>query len=145
VDSGALVKLYSWEAGSEAVARRVARLAQVPLLALHELEVRNALRAQHGRGLISERQLAEAMRAFENDIDEGRLLRVGVDWSEAFLEAERLSRRFSSQLLCRSLDVLHVAMAARMGCRRLITGDSRQARLAKAAGLQPVTIGAEAP
>ena len=35
LDSGVLVKLYSWEPYSEAVAGRVARLARVPLVALH--------------------------------------------------------------------------------------------------------------
>ena len=95
--------------------------------------------------MITEQQLVEAIRAFENDIDEGRLVRVAVDWPEAFLETERLSRSFTPQLLCRSLDVLHVAVAARMGCSRLITGDSRQARLARAAGLRPVTLAADKP
>lgn len=144
VDSGVLVKLYSWEAHSEEVATLVSRLARVPLVPLHELEIRNALRAQRGRAVITPRQLAQAIRAFDDDIRAGRLVRVRVDWSEAFLAAEGLSRKWTAPLLCRSLDVLHVALAGQLHCQRFVTGDSRQARLAKAAGLQPVHIAAQA-
>jgi predicted nucleic acid-binding protein len=140
VDSGVLVKLYSWEILSEVAAKLVADLSGVPLVALHELEIRNALRAQQGRGVITEKQLREALRAFESDVREHRLVRVQVGWSEVFLAGERLSRRFTAALLCRSLDILHVAAANQIGCEELITGDSRQARLAEMAGLRSVNI-----
>ena len=79
VDSGVLVKLYSWEALSEAAAKLVAHLPGVPLTPLHELEIRNALRAQRGRDLITQKQLSAALRAFEEDIREYRLIRVRID------------------------------------------------------------------
>ena len=145
VDSGVLVKLYSWEALSEAAVELVAALPQVPLVPLHESELRNGLRAQCGRGLITERQLNDALRAFEADIREHRLLRVRVDWPELFQAGELLSREFTPLLLCRSLDILHVAAARQIGCERLITGDGRQARLADAAGLRTVHLSAGAP
>lgn len=145
VDSGVLVKLYSWETLSETAARLVAGLSGVPLLALHELEIRNALWAQHGRGVITEKQLREALRAFESDAQEHRLVRVQVDWPGVFLAAERLSRRCTAPLLCRSLDFLHVAAAGEIGCDELITGDSRQARLAEMAGLRSMNITEDVP
>lgn len=145
VDSGVLVKLYSWETLSEAAVKLVADLSVVPLVALHELEIRNALRAQQGRDVISKQQLNEAIRAFEKDIGEHRLVRVHVDWPEVFLAGERLSRRFTAALLCRSLDVLHVAVAGAIGCNELITADCRQARLAKMAGLRSVNIAERSP
>jgi predicted nucleic acid-binding protein len=140
VDSGVLVKLYSYEALSKAAVELVAALAQAPLVALHELEVRNALRAQRGRGVITARQLSEALRAFDADIYEHRLVRVQIDWPLLFQASEVLSRQFTPSLFCRSLDILHVAAARQIGCEELVTGDARQARLAESAGLQAVNI-----
>ena len=71
--------------------------------------------------------------------------RVRLDWPELFQAGELLSRESTPVLLCRSQDVLHVAAARQIGCERLITGDSRQARLAEAAGLRAVHLSAGAP
>ena len=140
VDSGVLVKLYSWEALSEAAVKLVADLASVPLTPLHELEIRNALRAQRGRGLISQKQLSAAVRAFEQDIYADRLIRPRIDWAEIFQDSNRLSKKYTPLLLCRSRDILHVVLARQIGCRELITGDSRQARLSEKIGLHAVRL-----
>ena len=140
VDSGVLVKLYSWEALSEAAAKLVADLPGIPLTPLHELEIRNALRAQRGHDLITQKQLSAALRAFEEDIREYRLIRVRLDWAAVFQDGERLSRKFTALLLCRKLDILHLAIARQIGSEELITGNSRQARLSEKVGLRVVNI-----
>jgi predicted nucleic acid-binding protein len=140
VDFGVLVKLYSWEELSEVAAQLVADLPGVPLTPLHELEIRHALSAQRGRDLFTQRQLIAALRAFEEDIREYRLIRVRIDWATVFQEGERLSRKVTTSLLCRSLDILHVAVARLIGSEELITGDSREARLSEKVGLRVVNI-----
>jgi len=140
LDSGVLVKLYSWEPLSEIVAELVAGLTAVPLVALHELEIRSVLRAQQGRDVITTKQLSAALRAFDDDMSSYRLVRVQTGWPEVFHSAQRLSREFAAAILCRSLDILHVATAREIGCGELITGDSRQARLAEMAGVRAVNI-----
>src|SRR5439155_9785707 len=51
---------------------------------------------------------------------------------------ERLSRRLSLQQICRSFDLLHVAVAVLSEVKRFATFDVPQAKLARAAGLRPV-------
>jgi hypothetical protein len=46
----------------------------------------------------------------------------------------------ATRLLCRSLDILHVAAALELGCTRLVSGDDRQLALAKIVGLAPIDV-----
>jgi predicted nucleic acid-binding protein len=144
VDSGILVKLYIPEAGTEETIPRLQAIQQIPLLPIHELEVRNALRAQAGRGLIGYDQLGLALAAFHEDIGAGRLARCSVDWPPIFARAEDLSREHTPKILCRALDILHVAAAEAVGCAAFVTGDGRQADLALAVGLEVTRIGPRA-
>ena len=52
------------------------------------------------------------------------------------VEAERLSTSYSERLGTRSLDILHVAAALVLGVKEFHTFDTRQAKLAKTAGLK---------
>ena len=56
--------------------------------------------------------------------------------SSVLTETERLSAGHSEKLGTRSLDVLHVAMAVCLGCRRFLSFDTRQIKLAQAVGLK---------
>jgi len=141
VDSGILAKLYIPEAGTEETILRLREIQQIPLLLLHELEIRNALRAQAGRDLIRHEQLVSALAAFQEDIGAGRLAGTSVDWPHIFARAEDLSREHASKILCRALDILHVAAAEAAGCAAFITGDGRQADLALSVGLEVTRIG----
>lgn len=140
VDSGILVKLYVPEAGTEETITQFQGIRQVPLFLLHELEIRNALRAQAGRGFIGPEQLAAALAAFQDDIDAGRLVRMAADWHRIFARAEELSQAHAAKILCRALDILHVAAAETAGCAGFITGDGRQADLAATIGLEVTRI-----
>jgi predicted nucleic acid-binding protein len=59
-----------------------------------------------------------------------------VDWEVVHAEAERLSNAHTPRRGYRALDVLHVAPALTLGAKVLLTFDSEQAALAKAAGLR---------
>jgi predicted nucleic acid-binding protein len=47
----------------------------------------------------------------------------------------QLTQRYASRVALRTLDTLHVASALELGAERFWTFDERQAKLAKAAGL----------
>jgi predicted nucleic acid-binding protein len=135
-DSGVLVKLYVYEPGSEEAAALATEVPSIPFCELHDLEIRNALRAQAGRGVLERGQLDAALGALEEDLASSRLALVSLPWREVFRRGMELSSAHTARLLCRSLDVLHVAAALELGCVRLVTADERQARLARSAGLR---------
>jgi predicted nucleic acid-binding protein len=134
-DSGVLVKLYVKEKHSETVINIVSREKQTVLTQLHELEIKNAMRAQLGRGLISGKECEKALAAFDEDINTNRLKRVSPNWQEVFRKAEYLSKQYTQDILCRALDINHVAIALQYSCKTFITADRRQASLAEKSGL----------
>jgi len=139
-DSGALIKVYVEEDGTDHVVRLVEQCRQVPLPPLVELEIRNALRALKGRKRLSKKGLDERLQWMDSDIQDGRLMRTFPEPGRIQEIAEDLSSRHTSTILCRALDILHVSAAACLGCTVFVTGDARQFRLAKAAGLNAVNL-----
>jgi hypothetical protein len=69
-----------------------------------------------------------------------RLVDTRLDLFEVFRNAGELSRSHTATLLCRSLDILHVAAALQLGCAAFVSGDSRQLSLAKDVGLDPIDV-----
>ena len=139
-DTSALVALYVNEAHSR-LARREARTAgQIPFTPLHDLELGNALQLLRGRHLIDDRQLRQLSSQVAEDRDAERLVETAVDLHRVFARAGELSAEYSARLLCRSLDVLHVASSLELGCRRFISGDDRQLLLARAVDMEIADI-----
>ena len=139
-DASALVATYVHEPFSARARREVGATASIPYTPLHELEVSNALRTLHGRGVLDARELRGVLDQISEDKAEHRLQDVRPDLFVAFAEAARLSAAHATRLLCRSLDLLHVAIALHLGCRRFVSGDDRQLALASAEGLEAVDI-----
>ena len=135
-DTGVLVKLYYLEPGSIPVAARAAREIRLPFPPLAEIELRNALRLLHGRGLLRASQLASALALIDEDLAGGRLTRCPAEPAKLHACAEDLSRRYAARTKCRTLDLLHVSHAVVAAVPRFFTGDHRQANLAKLAGLR---------
>ena len=139
-DSSVLVAIYVPEEFSSRV-RAEARIAgQIPFTPLHDLEVQNALRVAHGRGRLDGGELARCLEQLKDDVEGSRLARTQVDLFRLFERAQELSRVHAVKILSRSLDLLHVATAIDLRCKRLVSGDDRQLTLAKAAGLEPVDV-----
>ena len=64
-------------------------------------------------------------------------------WSVVYAKAERLSRRLATQRICRSFDLLHVAIAVVSEVKQLkqfATLDEKQSAVAEAAGLRVITL-----
>ena len=138
-DPSALVKLYVQEEGSAEVLALFAD-GKNPILLneLQELEIRNGIRQKVCRREISESQLAAALRLLDDDCVAETVVRKPVEWSVIYLRAEELSRRFSTHQVCRSFDLLHVAIAVVSEVGRFATADGEQVKLARAAGLKVI-------
>ena len=139
-DTGALVKLYIVESGSEFVQRKATAATSIPLNELQETELRNAIHAAIGRQTISPTAGAMALEHVDSDLRAGVLTHAAVDWSAVWSRAAHLARLHTEKLLCRTLDILHVAAAEACGADLVVTGDSRQFKLCKAAGLPVVRV-----
>lgn len=139
-DSSALVKIYITEAYSERARSEVQAVPQIPLTWLHTLETGNALRVLAGRKLLTTEETRALLDDFEDDRQAQRLAEVTPDWPKVFHESVQLSRRHAEKLLCRSLDIIHVALAVELGCTRFVSADGRQLALAQLAGLKPVDV-----
>ena len=135
-DTGVLVKLYYLEPGSQKVAARAAKETALTFPPLAEIELRNALRVLHGRGLLTAEELPLAQGMIDEDISGGRLRRVSADHAQVYERAEELSLRHADRTKCRALDLLHVSHAVVSRIPRFFTGDQRQAKLAELAGLK---------
>jgi predicted nucleic acid-binding protein len=136
VDTGLLCSVYSPDANSTAAIRVLTRArGPVPLIWLHQLELRNALRLRVFRREITGIQRDASLNAFLSDIAVGVYAPTELHPSDVMLEAERLSASHSHHLGTRTLDILHVAAALVLGAREFWSFDQRQSALARAAGL----------
>ena len=74
-------------------------------------------------------------RLEEHEIS-GIYYRPQLNWSAIFIHAIDLSKKHSSSIGSRSLDILHVASALSINADRFLTLDDRQTSLAALAGLK---------
>lgn len=136
-DTGLLCSLYAPDALTAAAIARMSRArAPLPVIWLHQLELRNALRLRVFRREITARQRDAALNAFLADAAAGIYASASPALSDVMIEAERLSASHAEKLGTRSLDILHVAAALVLGASDFWTFDKRQTALARAAGLK---------
>ncbi len=145
-DTSFLVKLVTHEAGSlEAMAEfRRLQFPRLPFLALHALEVTNAIRqrafhlrrsaAGQPRAAIT-RERDAALGRIARWLERGWFLETVAETDAALNRARTLSERHTERLGCRGFDLLHVALAQGLECRHFLTADRVQAELARAEGL----------
>ncbi len=144
LDTSVLVSLYVPEARSERVARIVRRAGEpIPFSQLHELELTltNALRLRVFRREARPRLVDATLVRIGEDLDDGVLRRVAIEWPAALAKAIELANHHTSRLGCRSLDLLHVAAATISGSRRFVPADLRQSTVARRAGLVTTRLG----
>jgi predicted nucleic acid-binding protein len=97
-------------------------------------EIRNAIRLGVFQQVISQRECREALQLLDQDIQNGILRPLSVQWNLAFRGAERIGNQFTESFGIRAADFLHLAIATVLGTSRFRTFDQRQARLAKRMG-----------
>ena len=139
-DTGALVKLYIFEPGSAFVQHQAQGARSIPINQLQETELRNAIQAAIGRKCIRSAAGLLVLEHIDSDINNGILSVEKLDWPTVWNRAGHLARLHTRRLLCRTLDILHVAAAETCGADLLVTGDKRQFKLAGAVGLPVVLV-----
>ena len=139
-DTSALVPLYLPERYSAAAMAAVSAVAAVPFTAFHRLELASVFASQMGRGNITPSRWEAVRLLVVQDQAAGRLRRVHLDWEPILESAAALAEVHTPQTLARSLDLLHLAAALRLGCRAFVSGDDRQLAVARALGLTAIDI-----
>ena len=140
-DTGLLLKLYSFESNSaQAIALIQSHGTPIILSGLQQTELRNALHRKKARGEMTAPQLKTALKDLQRDLDAGVLQVPQLDWPEVWTKADRLTAKYVVTTSCRTLDVLHVAVALQLGVKVFGTTDQRQLLLARKAGLKTVTL-----
>ncbi|MGH9323652.1 MAG: PIN domain-containing protein [Vicinamibacteria bacterium] len=102
--------------------------------------MKNALQLKRFRREATAKVVDETVRVIDEDIAGGVLSRPELNWFDVFRRAGKLAREHSSAIGCRSLDLLHVASALVLEVTSFLTFDDRQAKLARAAGLDNVGL-----
>jgi uncharacterized protein len=139
-DPSALLKLYVHEPQSAAMnAWRRRTRGSLPLTEHGRLEIVNGICLAGFRHALSPAAVTDALASFDEDWSEGRYAQADILWRATLRRASEISRTHTTALGCRSLDVLHVAAALQLGLRAFVTCDVRQRRLARVAGLKPIT------
>ena len=135
-DTSFLVPLFIRESTSVAAIEEADRLEEpLPLIFLNSIEFINALNARVFRQEITSRIRGAAFAKFQEYLDQDVFVREAVDPEEVRQRAEELSNRYTPRHGARSLDLLHIAAAQFIECRRILTFDERQRVIAKKEGL----------
>ena len=138
-DPSVLISFYVTEPASADVRDFIQEQNVVILLnSLQELELKNGIRQKVLRQEITEGTATRSLRLLEDDFVAGLVASKPVTWAPVYARAEQLSRRFSPRQICRSFDLLHVAIAVVSKVRHFATFDERQSALARSAGLHVV-------
>ena len=136
-DSSFLVSLACHDGKSAEAGAHMARSPEVLMFTpLHRIEARNALRNAAARGDITETDRRGALQQIEDDLREGLLIHTPVDWTDVFRRADELSEKHAATDGQRTIDLLHVALALECGAKTFLSFDTRQRKLAKAAGMK---------
>lgn len=134
VDSSFLVSSYIPDAHSSRVDRCMAGSPVVGLTEFNRTELANAIFQQVFLKRLTPADAAHVWSDFQRDCTDGVWTGVGFP-SHAWETCADLARRYGPTLGVRTLDSLHVACALELKVQRFWTFDDRQARLAKAVGL----------
>jgi len=138
-DTSLLFSLYGTDAHSaKADAWRRANPDPLPLTPFHRLELRNALSLAVFQRRLTPAEIQSAWQEVENDPTAGILVARDAVWNHIFSDAETFALNHTSLIGCRTLDVLHVAVAKITGTAEFRTFDIRQADLANKVGMATI-------
>ncbi len=136
-DTSFLVRIYSphHDSAKALTWLRDAR-APLPVTPLHRHELRTAIRLRVFRREVTPDQRRLALEEFESDLADNILIHAPIPWTDAFREAEKMGAAHAEILGVRSIDLLHVGIAAALRAEVFLTFDTRQGKLANVAGLR---------
>jgi predicted nucleic acid-binding protein len=139
LDTGCLVKLYYPEPESVAVSKIVSG-KRIIFTELHELEITTAMQLKVFRGEATPERVTAALGLVHEDLASGKLSRVPVGVQSATRDAVTMSLAHAATIGCRSLDILHCALAKATGAEAFVSTDARQLAVARAEFLPVRTI-----
>lgn len=140
-DTGAIVPLYVAEVFSARLnAYLEVRAEPIPFSGFHRLELENALHLRVFRNELTAVDHLQALDAIAAHIGAGRLEVRPVNWVAALTAACEMSRRVTIRTGCRTLDLMHIAIALQWGCPEFVSADDRQLKAAKRLGLATVDL-----
>ena len=135
-DTSLLISYYISDSNSARAQSLVHSTAgPLPFTGLHRLEMKNALALGVFRHVFTPAQVCAAWFNVERDLRAGRLLPQAINWAPVFRTAARWAVLHCATLGCRSLDILHVAAAKKLGASEFFTFDAREKSLAHLLGL----------
>ena len=136
-DSSFLTALYITPDTFNSQAHREAAkfTGTIPYTLLNELELLNTLRRVLGNRSIDQTLHDAIIREIETDKADGLLHNAELNQIKLYEKARELSRKHTSSLACRSLDILHVASALVLGAKKFASFDNRQRKLASTVSL----------
>jgi predicted nucleic acid-binding protein len=145
-DSGFLFKLY-WQEANTPAAQAIVLQYQPPILLsrfneiemLHVARRKTWLLSASGQPLLSQAQFQVGLALFEQDLANGILARLDVEYEEVFEEALELSRKHGQTIPVKAADLLHLAMME-FGFDDFVTADKQQHDFATRAGLNSIFL-----
>mgnify|MGYP001827158335 CR=1 FL=1 len=140
VDTSALAKWYLPETGSDKFARWIQSQEDTCISSLTMTELRCLLARRQRMGLLSAEHVQEAYAHFQQDCQDGHLLRFPVT-DQQIINAELMIESMSSIAL-RTLDALHLSIAHDISARILATADRIMAQAARHIDIQVAWFGA---
>jgi predicted nucleic acid-binding protein len=150
IDANAVVQMYLHLPGEERASRFLAtenvnESLQHPMTDLLRCEITNAIErmvfeSKQGKTPRISAEVAMMAHAdLEADLQSGgRWKRVPLSLSDIELEFDTLSRRYTAMHGFRTYDLIHVASALKLRCRRFLSFDQKANALAQLMGLKTV-------
>ena len=141
LDTGLVLKLVVNEPLSDVLHKWLQkRCIPVPYTRLIELELENTLQAKCFRKEIDASQIKRCQKLVATLLAEGKFFRPELSADEVMLDALELMPQVTPQTGCRTLDLLHVVSARKLGYSEFVTTDKRQGSAARLLGLEVTEI-----
>lgn len=145
-DSGLLFKLY-WQEANTPAAQAIVLNYQPPILLsrFNEVEMLHVARRKTwlvgptGQPLLTATQFQTGLALLEQDLANGIVARLEVDYEEVFAAALELSRKHGQTIPVKTADLLHVAMVE-FGFDEFVTSDKQQHDFATRAGMRSIFL-----
>jgi predicted nucleic acid-binding protein len=130
-DTGLVLKLIIEEPLSRVFEQWLEkRGVPVPYTRLVELELENTLQAKYFRKEMTVRQMKGCQKLLQELLSEGKFFRPELSMEEVMIESLEWMPKVTARTGCRTLDLLHVVSAMKLGYSEFVTTDKRQAEAA---------------
>lgn len=144
-DTSFIVKLLTPEPGGDAAIDlyRSLNRPRLPYTQIHRMEVESAIaqkafiaRQAGGRKREILREKETALNRLDKWLRMALLVETEIEWTDCFDQTLETLPGHGEKLGCRTIDLIHIQIAAQLQANTFITCDERQAKAAKTEGLK---------